>query len=298
MICIERIICLMAFLVLAPALVLGAEPQKIRYAAGKRIATLANRAIDESSGLAVGHRRQGVFWTHNDSGSKPRLYAFGPKGEDLGTFDVPGVGATDWEDIASFDLDGKPYLLISDVGDNDAKRDSCLLHLLAEPKLPAGEVKASGRAALVQTVRFKYEDGPHNCESVAFDPIRREVLLITKEIGISCKAFVIAWPKTPGNQTLVAHAVATLKIPTTTAADISPDGRRMIVLTYLWAYQYERGENESWRAALRRSGRAVDVPLRRQGESICFGPDGKTLYLTSEHRPTPLFEVPVRAAKK
>ena len=33
--------------------------------------------------------------------------------------------------------------------------------------------------------------------------------------------------------------------------------------------------------------------VRNQGESICYGRDGKTLYLTSEFAPTPLLEVPV-----
>jgi len=41
------------------------------------------------------------------------------------------------------------------------------------------------------------------------------------------------------------------------------------------------------------------MPRRVQGESICYGPDGKTLYLTSECKgkdpanPAPLLEVPV-----
>jgi hypothetical protein len=38
------------------------------------------------------------------------------------------------------------------------------------------------------------------------------------------------------------------------------------------------------------------MPRRRQGESICYGPDGKTLYLTSEQLPTPLWEVPVEVS--
>jgi hypothetical protein len=37
------------------------------------------------------------------------------------------------------------------------------------------------------------------------------------------------------------------------------------------------------------------MPLRRQGESICYGPDGRSLYLTSEKLPTPLIEIPARA---
>jgi len=41
------------------------------------------------------------------------------------------------------------------------------------------------------------------------------------------------------------------------------------------------------------------MPERVQGESLCFGPDGKTLYLNSEcengnsDNPSPLLEVPL-----
>ena len=38
----------------------------------------------------------------------------------------------------------------------------------------------------------------------------------------------------------------------------------------------------------------IVLPVRVQGEAICYGQDGKTLYLTSEKRPTPLWEVPVK----
>jgi hypothetical protein len=74
--------------------------------------------------------------------------------------------------------------------------------------------------------------------------------------------------------------------------DISPDGRRAVVLTYGSAYEYTRLGKESWGDAFARKGRELKMPTRRQGESICYGPDGKTLYLTSEKLPTPLLEVP------
>jgi hypothetical protein len=74
--------------------------------------------------------------------------------------------------------------------------------------------------------------------------------------------------------------------------DISADGLRAVVLTYGPAFEYVRAGGEKWSAAFRRPGRKLWMPGRRQGESICYGPDGKTLYLTSEKLPTPLLEVP------
>ena len=62
--------------------------------------------------------RSDFLWTHNDSGDRPRLYALDLTGKHLGTCDVEGAGAVDWEDMASFQRDGTSYLLIADVGDN------------------------------------------------------------------------------------------------------------------------------------------------------------------------------------
>ena len=99
--------------------------------------------------------------------------------------------------------------------------------------------------------------------------------------------------RTPKKKALVARRIATLAIPLVTAMDVSPDGRRAVVLTYGNAYEFVRSENEDWAAAFAREPRPIRMPLRIQGESICYGPDGKTLYLTSEKLPTPLWEVPV-----
>ena len=92
----------------------------------------------------------------------------------------------------------------------------------------------------------------------------------------------------------VAKAVATLKLPVTTAMDISPDGRRCVVLTYGPAFEYTRKAGETWKEAFARAPRMLSTPARQQGESICYGRDGKTLYLTSEKLPAPLWELRAR----
>jgi hypothetical protein len=38
----------------------------------------------------------------------------------------------------------------------------------------------------------------------------------------------------------------------------------------------------------------IAAPARRQGEAVCFGHDGKTIYLTSEGSPCPLLAIPVK----
>ena len=94
----------------------------------------------------------------------------------------------------------------------------------------------------------------------------------------------------------VAQPIGSIKLWWPTAMDISPDGLRAVVLTYGDAFEYVRGPKETWAAAFARVPRRISVPMRKQGESICYGADGKTLYLTSEKLPTPLIEIPVAKA--
>ena len=66
-----------------------------------QIATLEDRSIRESSGVVASRKNPGLFWTHNDSGDGPFVYAFDRAGRGRGTFRVEGAKALDWEDIAA-----------------------------------------------------------------------------------------------------------------------------------------------------------------------------------------------------
>ena len=278
------------------------EPALIRYGPAKQLAVLESRHIRESSGLACSRRVDNLFWTHNDSGDSARIFAFGAGGEDLGSLAVVGAKARDWEDMASITLDGVPCLLLADVGDNSSKRNSYTLYLMEEPRLDQDRRATAEPVRLLQTVRFRYDDGAHDCESVAFDTKTKTVLLVTKSLfGAGCKVYSFAWPKARTTDAspaqtqvitkVVAKAIAKLNVPLATAMDISADGRRAIVVTYGPAYEFTRREGESWAKTFARGGRRLNMPLRSQGESICYGPDGKTLYLTSERLPTPLWQI-------
>jgi len=272
---------------------------RLEYGKGRELAKLADPAIKESSGLAAGRANPGVFWTHNDSGSRPQVFAFTMQGKALATVTVAGARARDWEDIASFTYNGRGVLLAGDVGDNNVNRRLCTLYAFHEPRLTAQKHAAQGTVKLVQAINFTYEDGPHNCESVAVDPTDRTVYLVSKAGGRQCKVYSLAWPKRSAKGPHVARPVATLEIPTTTAMDISPDGLRAVVLTYGPAFEYARRPAETWAQGFARPGRRLAMPPRAQGESICYGADGKTLYLTSECKrknsanPSPLIEIPV-----
>ena len=75
--------------------------QREPYGPPATIATLKDRSVSESSGLAASRLTRGAYWTHNDSGDGPFLYAFDTRGDSLGVFRVAGAQARDWEDMAA-----------------------------------------------------------------------------------------------------------------------------------------------------------------------------------------------------
>jgi hypothetical protein len=287
---------------------------RAEYAPGRELCRLDNSEITESSGLALGRANDGVFWTHNDSGDDARLFAFDPEGRDLGVFTVKGASHGDWEDVASFSDGKRGYLVIADVGDNLARREECAIYVVQEPRVEGPHAESAdaerssaepdergGVAKVARTIRFAYEDGPRDCESVAVDVEARTVYLVSKVYGLSCKVYALPLPEHEPEEPLVAKAVAAINVPAATAMDISPDGRRAVVLTYLNACEYVRAPGETWAEAFARRPRVIQMPLRAQGEAVCYGPDGETLYLTSEIALSrdvrcPFLEVPVAAA--
>lgn len=257
---------------------------ELRYGEPKLLANLACRQITESSGLASSQRTAGVFWTHNDSGDKPRLFAVNLAGEDLGSCRLTNAKAIDWEDIASFRRDDKSWLVVADIGDNAKRRTACQLYLLEEPAIATREVN-------VQEIQFRYEDGPHDCESIAVDAAAGLILLTVKTFGLSCAVFQLPLQPT-SEETIVARKLTTIPVSFAVAMDISPDSRRAIVLTYGDAFEFSKSPEESWKQAFGRVPRRISMPRRSQGESICYGSDGKSLFLTSERLPAPLWQVP------
>ncbi|MBL7221369.1 MAG: hypothetical protein ISS69_14750 [Phycisphaerae bacterium] len=269
--------------------------ERITYLPGRELAKLANKGIDESSGLTAGRRNKGVLWTHNDSGDRPQFFAINFAGADLATVTLIGAGARDWEDICSFTINRKHFLMLGDFGDNGETRLDCRLYIVAEPLLNTARRGDKFKARCAMTIPFDYADGPRNCESVGVDSTTRTIYLVSKQSGGKCKVYTMGLPNRSPRKPLVAKAIATLSIPTTTAMDISPDGLRAVVLTYGHAYEYVRGRDETWAAGFSRKPRILRIPRRRQGESICYGPAGQSLYLTSEKLPTPLIQIPAKA---
>ena len=75
-----------------------------------------------------------------------------------------------------------------------------------------------------------------------------------------------------------------------TAADLSPDGRTLAVLTYQDVLFYPRKAGETWAQAVARAPRIEPLPaLLPQAEALTWSADGAGLYASGEFRPAPIF---------
>jgi len=265
---------------------------------------LLDAKLDEISGLAASREHEDVLWMHNDGGNEAQLFAVGTRGSLQATFQVDGVSNTDWEDIASFDLDGHHYLLIADTGDNGGLRRSLQLHVVEEPaSLDADAQKLPLKPAW--SIAFRWPDGPRDCEAVAVDAKNGQVLLISKKrtppelfalplhprgdgLQVARKLGVLAGMPQPDAEELRANERMARIRHQVTAADIAPDRSRIAVMTYNEVLLYPRRGRESWAEALARKPVVHDLPWLPQAEALGWDADGHGLFATGEFAPAPL----------
>jgi endonuclease/exonuclease/phosphatase family metal-dependent hydrolase len=265
------------------------------------VGRLENKKLDEASGLARSYRSPGTFWSINDDGSSD-IYAIDGEGKHLGKVRIKDASNKDWEDLASFELDGEPYLLVAGIGDNEARRKKRSLYVIKEPRPDKKKVDVEWR------IDFSYENGPRDAEAIAVDVINERVLLLSKR---DIPAVLYELPLRPeGDEFVEARPlgpVASLPQPTQrdranalalkdwfwqpTGMDIAPDGSFAVILTYAGVYFYGREQNESWLDALSRAPLEASLGKLGNAESIAISNDGKYVYVTVEKKHAPLLRI-------
>lgn len=269
---------------------------------------IQDKRLDEISGMACSTRLPGVLWVHNDSGDDPRLFAVGPDGQTKGILEITNARARDWEDMTRFDLDGESWLLIADVGDNDAVRHDTTLYLLPEPDPREFENQPVLRVQATSVLRYHYENGPRDCEGVAVDVPNRQILLISKRTE---PPVLYTLPLDLARDDDDAPLTATRSIPLTgiqpptaaeraipgrlgkhrswvTAFDISADNRTAAVLTYGNVYLYHRDNDATWVDTLAGTPERIPFSGLPQAESLCFDEGGATLLVSTEDNRPPV----------
>jgi hypothetical protein len=263
------------------------------------IGKIASDDIIESSGIAVSKCQPDVFWTHNDSGDGPFIFAIDPKGSNLGTWKVQGAENIDWEDIAEFkNASGQCFIYIGEIGDNNRKRAEHGVYRVKEPVVSSDAAKSDIKSPLetepADSVKFTYPDGIFNAETLMVQPMTGDIYVLTKRHDSPSGVYKI---KPQFGSTVTAEKIAEIKVPSIpngflTGGDIAPDGKHAVVCDYQAGYELalpagDPNFDDIWK----QEPKTIDLGDRKQGEAIGYGTDGNTLFATSEGKHPPLIEV-------
>ena len=283
----------------------GTWPEVPVPSTSRRVAILEDKRIKESSGLALGVRDPSIFWTVNDSGGEPCVFAIDRNGKTRAKVRVRDAANFDWEDITSGkDEKGAPTLFIGDIGDNLFIRSTIQVYQIPEPKINSPDQPvAETETAAPQIWRANYPDGRRNAESLLVHPQTRRLYVLTKTDDGRCALYAFPQPLQP-NVSMVLEKVVDLTFPRmirvgtrphdncmTTGASFAPDGSRMVVVTYSSLYEWPLPKGKPLAEALQAPPIRIEPELLRQTESVCYDSDSLTLWLTSEHLPAPLLRV-------
>lgn len=246
---------------------------------------VANAELTELSGL-VKSRRHAVFWAHNDSGDTPRVFALGPDGADVGRLTITGAEAVDWEDMALIPGETHDWLVLADIGDNREVRPTVQLYRVPEP-MPGATMEAVAERMVV-----RWPKSPFNAETLLVDPRSGELFVVSKvKDGESSLYGLGPWVTGEVEGRLLGSRAfppgkSSVK---TTAGDVSPDARWLVVRTYTQAHLFPI--TGSLAEAFLQAPCDVPTPEEPQGEAITFVDGG--LVVVSEGLNPPLYRIPL-----
>jgi len=298
----------------------NAAPLAAEQAAkAKQWCVVDDEKLVELSGLAPyrGETEEPFFWAHND-GAHSKLYLLDSDGDTRATLDIDGIDPVDCEDLCSWQINEHRYLLLADTGDNDQRRKSCRLYILKEPNLADFEDAATGKkkkkkdkppqlkATPLRTIEFTYPGGARNCEAVGVDVGTESIVLVTKEKNPGCDGFHLPLPMPVDKQGDLSNLpaqpqeakhLAHIKVPTITGLAVTPDGKHLVLLGRSQLFEFTRPQtpaantNKPLIRMLKADPRPLAKPKQEQGEAVCFGRDGKKLYVASEGKNQPIWEL-------
>ncbi|TMM59414.1 hypothetical protein FEE95_08295 [Maribacter algarum] len=224
-------------------------------------------------------------WFIEDNGNSDDIYKTDFKGNIIHQLDVKKEKNNDWEDLSK-DKDGNLY--IGDFGNNQNDRKNLVIY-----KAPNPEIE-KGKKIPAKKIRFSYPEqqefpprrGELFYDAEAFFHSNGYLYIFTKNRAnpFTGETFVYRVPDKKG--TYEAELVDKIPLCTdwnicqVTSADISPDGKKIVLLSYgkLWIIT-----NFSMDELAKGDIKEIDLGIRTQLESVCFS-DNQNLLLSDEQR--------------
>ncbi len=249
---------------IAVPFVIGFSVADAEPGGGEEVCRFQDPQIVESSGLVA---RDGLFATVNDSGDSGRVFVV-----DASTCRT--VGITSWSDEVEDVEAVAPYLgrvLVGDIGDNQAARDSVRLF-----EVP---VERGDRAVTPTTYEISYPGGPRDAEALLVNPVNQKVFIASK--GLMSGALYVVPDSLSTSEPNRVRDLADVPGLVTDGA-FFPDGRHFVLRTYSRAvfYTYPGLETVG----------DVTLPSQQQGEGIAVDQRGR-VFLSSEGQQAPVLRL-------
>jgi hypothetical protein len=251
----------------------------------------------------------GYLWVHNDSGDKTRLFLIDKQGKQKATIWLANATNRDWEDIAigPGPEEGKSYVYVGDIGDNDQKYEFKYIYRIEEPVI---DLRTTSDTTIIHVdrIEFRLPDGPQDTELLMIDPGTRDLYTVSKrkkkvnlyrlpypqsttapltaQIALGDRDFSKVDGETisqQGEETLI-NGYNSQYYYQIVAGDISPDGREVLIKTYSAVYYWKKSGQESLIELLGEDPVRLPYEAEPQGEAIGFDAAGKGYFTISEKR--------------
>jgi hypothetical protein len=235
------------------------------------IGKVSKASIHETSGIVKSRKHPGVFWIQSDSGNPPTIHAIDASGKVVRSFRV-AILNVDWEDIAT---DAAGHLYLAETGNNGHLLPLRAIYQLDEPD-PALPPNGDLPVRIASFYRFASRNERFDAESLFI--AGKIAFLIEKRLdGRVPGIFAIPLdPPAPLMNPAIPRRIGDLPDfhEPATGADLSPDGRRLAVVSNRETKIYDR--TADGRLTLRATVRYK----KRDIESIAW--DGFDLILATE----------------
>jgi hypothetical protein len=252
------------------------------WGAAEAVGEVADPSLEEISGIVASALNPGVLWVIEDSGADPVVTALDTTGQTLGKVTLEGVGNRDYEDLAGGPCGESTCLFVGEFGDNGESRTDVAIYRFEEPVLTGTPDFAL--TATPDVFAYGYPEGPQNAEGLIVTPAGDPVVF-TKRSDATTRLYRVPLVPDTVSEAVLLTTLTTAEVEGTassaTAADLWPDGSRLLVRTYLTVFELDLGDGgiASAEAAIPTH---VTAALERQGEAIAYDPTARAIWHVSE----------------
>ncbi len=281
-----------------------------KWSGAEKVGELNYLRINEASGIAASSKYPRRLYHVNDSGGGAYFYITDMDGKNTRSVQIEGFNArrSDFEDLGlGTCFGGKTCLFIADIGDNGQKRE--FVEIIVVEELPDYQESITP----IKRLRLEYTDRPHNAEGMAIHP-NGDIFILTKEedlgksIAYPARLFKLEkekWENSDGSALQLAYvgeidfsnisSSDSVFCNVATSLDISPEGKRFLVLTYENVYEFDidLSQDALKPAKDMKKGEdynVIDIPSLPQQESISYADSGGAFIYDTEYK---VFGVPI-----